>query len=74
MSRFATPTPEQTAAVDAAIKTRHSLRAFLPTPVPRQTVEDILEVASWAPSGTNTQPWQVHVLTGEALKIGRAHV
>ncbi|MFG6462220.1 nitroreductase [Roseateles sp. DXS20W] len=68
MSRFATPTPEQTAAVDAAIKTRHSLRAFLPTPVPRQTVEDILEVARWAPSGTNTQPWQVHVLTGEALK------
>ncbi|MBV8035210.1 nitroreductase [Roseateles sp.] len=68
MSRFATPTPEQTAAVDAAIKTRHSLRAFLPTPVPRRTVEDILEVASWAPSGTNTQPWQVHVLTGAALQ------
>jgi nitroreductase len=68
MNRFDTPTPEQTAAVDAAIKTRHSLRAFLPTPVPRQTVEDILEVARWAPSGTNTQPWQVHVLTGEALK------
>ncbi|NCT82120.1 MAG: nitroreductase [Comamonadaceae bacterium] len=68
MNRFAPPTPEQTAAVDAAIKTRHSLRAFLPTPVPRQTVEDILEVASWAPSGTNTQPWQVHVLTGAALK------
>lgn len=67
MSRFDTPTPEQTAAVDEAIKTRHSLRAFLPTPVPRQTIEDILEVASWAPSGTNTQPWQVHVLTGEAL-------
>jgi nitroreductase len=75
MSRFATPTPEQTAAVDAAIKTRHSLRAFLPTPVPRQTVADILEVASWAPSGTNTQPWAVHVLTGAALKrvSGRIH-
>lgn len=68
MSRFTTPTPEQTAAVDAAIKTRHSLRAFLPTPVPRQTLEDILEVASRAPSGTNTQPWQVHVLTGAALQ------
>ena len=68
MPRFATPTPEQTAAVDAAIKSRHSLRAFLPTPVPRETVEQILEVASWAPSGTNTQPWQVHVLTGAALR------
>jgi len=74
-SRFDPPTPEQTAAVDAAIKTRHSLRAFLPTPVPRQTVEDILEVARWAPSGTNTQPWQVHVLTGAALQrvAGRIH-
>ena len=68
MNRFDTPTPEQTAAVDAAIKTRHSLRAFLPTPVPRETLEQILEVASWAPSGTNTQPWQVHVLTGETLQ------
>ncbi|MFG6456391.1 nitroreductase [Roseateles sp. BYS96W] len=68
MSRFDPPTPEQTAAVDAAIRTRHSMRAFLPTPVSRETVEQILEVASWAPSGTNTQPWQVHVLTGGALE------
>lgn len=68
LPRFSTPTPEQTAAVDAAIKSRHSLRAFLPTPVPRETIEQILEVASWAPSGTNTQPWQVHVLTGAALE------
>lgn len=36
------------------------------TPVPRETIEQILAVASRAPSGTNTQPWQVHVLTGEA--------
>ena len=61
-----TPTPEQTAAVDAAITSRRSLRAFLPTPVPRETVERILAVASRAPSGTNTQPWKVYVLTGEA--------
>jgi nitroreductase len=40
------------------------MRAFLPTPVPRETLERILEVAARAPSGTNTQPWQVHVLTG----------
>lgn len=66
MSRFNTPSPEQTAAVDQAILTRHSMRAFLHTPVPRKTVEDILRVASHAPSGTNTQPWAVHVLTGAA--------
>jgi len=59
-------TPETTAAVDAAITSRRSVRAFLPTPVPRQTIEDILAVASRAPSGVNTQPWKVTVLTGHA--------
>ena len=59
-------TPESTAAVDAAITSRRSMRAFLPTPVERSTIEDILSVASRAPSGTNTQPWQAHVLTGQA--------
>jgi nitroreductase len=53
-------------AVDAAITSRRSIRAFLPTPVPRQVVEDILQVAARAPSGTNTQPWRVYVLTGTA--------
>ena len=60
------PTPDTFAAVDHAITTRHSIRAFLRTPVPRETIEQILAVAARAPSGTNTQPWQVHVLTGEA--------
>ena len=61
------PSAAATAAVDAAITTRRSVRGFLPTPVPRAVVEDILRVASRSPSGTNTQPWQVHVLTGEPL-------
>ena len=52
-------------AVDAAITSRRSVRAFLPTPVPEAVVRDILRVASRAPSGTNTQPWRVTVLTGE---------
>ena len=60
------PTPEQVALVDAAITSRRSLRAFLPTPVPRDVIENILAVASRAPSGTNTQPWKVYVLTGAA--------
>ncbi len=51
-------------AVDAAIATRHSLRAFLPTPVPRETIEHLLALAARAPSGTKTQPWKVYVLTG----------
>jgi nitroreductase len=56
----------QQEAVDAAITSRRSIRAFLPDPVSREDIERILEVASRAPSGTNIQPWKVYVLTGEA--------
>jgi nitroreductase len=58
-------TPQQQ-AVDAAITSRRSIRAFLPDPVAREDIERILDVASRAPSGTNTQPWKVTVLTGAA--------
>ena len=54
--------------VDAALTSRHSIRAFLPDPVERADIERILEVAARAPSGTNTQPWKVYVLTGESKK------
>ncbi len=65
--------PATTDAVEAAITSRRSMRAFLSTPVPRATVERILEVAARAPSGTNTQPWKVHVLTGAAKeRLSRA--
>jgi len=56
---------EVTDIVDEAIVSRRSVRAFLPTPVPDETVKDILRVASRAPSGTNMQPWKVYVVTGE---------
>ena len=56
--------PSVAAVVDAAITSRRSVRAFLPEPVPRRVIEEILRVASRAPSGTNTQPWKVYVLTG----------
>lgn len=59
-------TPESIATVDAAITSRRAVRAFLPTQVPRRTVEEILDVASRAPSGTNMQPWKVYVLGGDA--------
>ena len=55
-------------AVDAAITSRRSIRAFLDKPVAREDIERILEVAARAPSGTNTQPWKVYVLTGEARR------
>jgi len=50
--------------VDAAMKTRRAVRAFLPDPVDEQVIRDILEVAARAPSGTNMQPWKVYVTTG----------
>ena len=56
------PTP----AVSDAINTRRSLRAFLPTEIPRSTLEAMLTTAARAPSGTNMQPWQTYVLTGQS--------
>jgi nitroreductase len=53
------------ATVDAAMRGR-SVRAFAPMPVPQKTVAAILDVAACAPSGTNTQPWQVIALAGVA--------
>ena len=52
--------------IDRAISGRRSVRAFLDTPVNLAVVREILQVSSRAPSGTNTQPWKVYVLTGEA--------
>jgi nitroreductase len=53
-------------AIEWAILSRRSVRAFLPTPVPQETVESILDVARFAATGVNIQPWRVHVVTGRA--------
>ncbi len=58
--------PTEVERVDEAITSRRSVRAFLPTPVARKEIEAILDVARRAPSGSNTQPWKVYVLTGES--------
>jgi predicted oxidoreductase (fatty acid repression mutant protein) len=49
------------------IKARKSIRGYQQKPVARETIEEIIEIAKWAPSSMNTQPWYVHVLTGEPL-------
>lgn len=51
--------------VDEAILSRRSIRQFKPDPVPRALIEEILRVASRAPSGTNIQPWKLHIVAGE---------
>lgn len=48
-----------------AIRQRASTRAFLDKPVDRALIETLLDAARWAPSGVNTQPWQVAVVTGQ---------
>jgi len=47
------------------LRTRRSVRAYRPDPVPRQTVVEILQAAATAPSNSNTQPWRVYVMAGE---------
>src|SRR5690348_8999000 len=64
-SRQSPPMLPQALRADEAILTRRSVRAFLPTPVGRATVEELLTLASRAPSGSNIQPWKVRVLAGE---------
>ena len=59
--------------VTDAIRNRKSTRAFLDKPVSEELISDILECARGAPSGVNSQPWHVAIVTGETkLKVGKA--
>lgn len=59
-------TQTQVNAVDQIIQSRHSVRAFLPQKhVDLKIIQHLLNIASRAPSGTNTQPWKVYVVTGD---------
>ena len=54
--------------IDDVMKARKSARAFKPDPVPLSLVTEILDLASRSPSGTNIQPWKVHVVAGDMRK------
>jgi nitroreductase len=56
---------EAASAVDEAIRTRKSVRSFLPTTIERSTVEELLALASRSASGSNIQPWRVRVIAGD---------
>ena len=51
-----------------AIRIRRSIRSFKPTPVPKKILEEVLDNSRWAPSGSNTQPWEFAVLGGKAME------
>jgi nitroreductase len=58
-----------------AVKKRKSVRGYKPDPVPKETLQQILELASRAPSAMNTQPWEFTMLAGEVLeKVRRNNV
>jgi nitroreductase len=58
-----------------AIRARKSIRAFKRDPIKKEIVKEILEIATRAPSGTNTQPWEFFVLAREVLrKVKQANV
>ncbi|GHT95484.1 nitroreductase [Betaproteobacteria bacterium] len=61
-------TPQTCATIAAVLRSRHSIRRFLPTPVSLEVVSELLELAARAPSGGNVQPWRVHALAGDARK------
>jgi len=52
--------------VSVALKTRYSVRGYLPEPVPEELIREVFEIARWSASGTNTQPWHVTVVSGDA--------
>jgi nitroreductase len=65
---------EQALIFDGVVAARHSLRAFLPQPADAKTLDKIFSVAQRAPSNCNTQPWVVHVVSGEKLDGLRAEM
>ncbi len=53
--------------VSEAVMNRKTIRAFLDTPVPDETIRTLLEKASRAPSGGNVQPWRIYVVNGDSM-------
>jgi nitroreductase len=53
--------------VSDAVRRRQSVRQFLPDPIDREVVQELLELASHSPSGGNLQPWHIYVIHGESM-------
>ncbi|MDF1719349.1 MAG: nitroreductase [Minwuia sp.] len=52
---------------DELVHARRSIRGYKPDPVPQALIEEVIELATGAPSSMNTQPWHLHVVTGAPL-------
>lgn len=60
--------------VSEAVKRRLTVRNFLDTPVPNETIAELLEKSARAPSGGNVQPWRVFVINGQSMDRFKAHL
>jgi hypothetical protein len=56
------------------VKSRHSTRSFLPEPIEQSVIHAVFELARWAPSNCNTQPWEVCVASGDACNALRQDI
>lgn len=50
------------------VRTRQSIRQFLPQEIPQSVLDEVVKDAMHAPSSCNTQPWHVHIVSGEKLE------
>ena len=64
-------TPDVHTDFKTVVNERRSIRGYKPIPVPRELIEEVIEIAKRAPSSMNTQPWHFHVVTGEPLEMIR---
>lgn len=60
--------------LEEAVLSRRSIRAFRPDPVPSAVLLELLDMARWAPSAANTQPWEFTVVGGEPLQVLRSRL
>jgi nitroreductase len=60
---------DTTLSFKSTVRARKSVRKFLSRPVPDEIIAEVLEDAQLAPSNSNTQPWNVHIISGEKLRV-----
>src|SRR4051794_25781234 len=66
MDESANPNQSRIGVLEELLSERYSVRAFLPEPVPRETIERVLRGAQRTASWCNSQPWQVLIASGDA--------
>jgi nitroreductase len=60
--------------IDEAIRTRRSIRAYKPDPMPRNVLEKIVDTCQWAASDSNTQPWEFAIVGAAEMKELKARI